>query len=159
MFKRGTFIVLILIALLLVCSCKNEPEPNHEVEKIAGAGVLASVDIISQYSETGSYTGVSLKTTDNTACFSFTNATVSTDLSSIDASMGTHTIKVNGEVVYTYEAYPATYPFSLSYNISFSYAGSNHTLELKGRATGVSTQSFSLLKVDGKSYDPSVMNK
>lgn len=155
---KKSVIVLFLIILVLMCSCKTEPEPDDEVGKVAGAGVLASTQMMTEYTEKGSYKGVAEVDTDNMICFYFSNATASVNLSELDASMGTHTITVSGEAVFNYESYPATYPFSVSYNIEFIFAGATHTLELKGRATGVSTRSFSLLKVDGKTYNPAILN-
>ena len=159
MFKHGIAIVLILVALVLVCSCKSEPEMTKDVERVASVGLVSSSSIVDRYAETGSYTGVSHRVGDNAICYTLSNASITIDLSSIEATMGTHTITVSGEIVYDYEAYSATYAYSVSYNVRFAYAGKDHTLEIKGRWTGVSSTKVSLLKVDGTSYDPSFMNQ
>ena len=157
--RRRIVIILIFVAIALICSCKSEPELSGEADRVASVGLVASSSILDKYSETGSYSGVSMRVSGNTICYSLSDASITIDLSIVEASMGTHTIKVDGEVVYTYEAYPATYPYSVSYNIRFTYAGKNHTLEIKGKWTGVSSTTVSLLKVDGKSYDPSSLNR
>lgn len=157
MLKRGTVIVLILVALLLVCSCKSEPELTETEEKTAAVGIYSAGAIIEQYIENGSYTGVSVKLSDDktTGVFSFKNASVSVNLSSLDATWGTQTITVNGEVVMKYEAYPAEYPRSMTFNVSYVFGGKTHTLEVKDRETGVSSEQITFFKFDGKEYDAS----
>ena len=157
MLKRITVLLIILFSLFVVCSCKQEPDLTEEAEKIATVGLRSSIEIMNVYNETGSYTGVSTRISGSTICFSFSNASITLDFSDMDSSIGIQTVKVNGEVVFSYEALPATYPYSVTYNLSYTYAGKNHTLEIKGRFTGVSSSTVSLLKVDGKSYDPSIL--
>lgn len=158
MLKRFSVVLLVIFALFAVCSCNNEPSIPKDKENLAAVGVKAAMDIIEEYTGEGSYPGVSVIAGDNyTVAFKYDDASITESFAEIDSSFGTHTVKVNGEVVMAYEAYPSSYPCSVSVNISFVFGGSNHTLEFKAKYTGVSSFKASLLKLDGKSYDPSTI--
>ncbi len=157
MFKRFSIVLVILIAIVSLCSCKSEPELSKEEDKTAAVGIYASAAAMAEYADKGSYAGISVKVSDDksVAVFSLDNVSISTNLSGIDASWGTQTITVGGEVVMKYEAPPAEYPRSMTFNLVYSFGGKNHTLELKERETGVSSATITFFKFDGKEYDSS----
>lgn len=146
-------IILILLSLFLVCSCKTEPEVSGEAEITLKVGVSAFADIITKWQEDGSYPGLNVVLGDNyVMVLNFTNCSTTLDLSSVDPSLGTKTVTINGQVSYKYEEYPEAYPVTMTYNISFQFGGAPHTLEANIRATGVSTMKATNIKIDGKKY-------
>ena len=146
-------IIMILLASIMVCSCNMDPEISGDAEKTLRVGMGAVEYIMNKYQTDGSYPGLNIVAGDNyVMVLNFSNCSATLDLSAIDPSLGTKTVVVNGQVSYKFEAYPESYPSTMTFNISFSYGGSFHTLEMKVRATGVSSMSATNIKVDGKKY-------
>ena len=156
-------ICLIIVSIVTLCSCNADPDADlpditRDAEAVATVGIVSSESIMTEYFDKGSYPGVTTTEGDDSICLNYNDASVSMDLSSIIPSLGTVDVTIRGQIVMKYEAYPEYYPATMKFNIYFSYAGENHTLELTVRATGVSSITASFVKVDGVRYNPSSLN-
>lgn len=148
-------IILILLTVILICSCNMEPNITAEAARIGTIGILSAGDVSSKYHESGSYAGVDVVVGDNNLIvYNFNKCSTTIDLSGVDPSLGKTTVVINGQISFRYEAYPEIYPSTTNYNITFSYAGKTHSLEMKSRSTGVSSTTISSIKIDGVSYNP-----
>ncbi len=148
--KTKSVVILLLITVLTICSCKLEPELSGEAEVVAQVGTKAATSISNVYNENGSYDGLTVTYYGNSVYFNYSDASIELDLS--DVSLGTKTVTINGQSIINYEDYPSIYPATQTFNISFEYDGIEHTLEAKVRVTGVSSISVTGIKVDGTSY-------
>lgn len=159
MFKRFTVVLVIIIAIVSLCSCKSEPELSEKDEKVATVGLYALAETLGQYSENDSYKGVSfvISQDNSTGVFSFNNVSIPTNLTEIDSSWGTQTILLNGELVLKYEAPPASYPRTATINISFTFGGKTHTMEVIEKETGISSRKITYFKFDGTEYPASTI--
>lgn len=153
--RRHAGIVLILLSVLLICSCNMEPNITAEADRIGGIGIYAAGDVSNKYYESGSYAGFDVVVGENNLIvYNYSRCSTTVDLSGIDPSLGKTTVVISGQISFRYDAYPEMYPSTTNYNISFTYAGKTHSLEMKSRTTGVTSTTISSIKVDGVSYNP-----
>ena len=146
--KTRTTIVFLILAVLLICSCKMEPQLSDEDYTVAKVGIRTESQIANSYNKNGSYSGVSQSSTGNgTVYYNYSGATASVDCS--DLGLGTISVRLTGQVRCTFTNYPSMYPNIYTYNISFTYSGKSHTLEYEVKYTGISSSEITRLKVDG----------
>jgi len=147
--------ILILLTVFLICSCNMEPELTAEADRIATVGINSVSDIINKYDKSGHYDGLSVVLGDNDlVVYNFSNCSTTIDLSNLYPSWGTKTVVISGQVSLKFDAYPESYPATMTLNIRYLYGGETHTLEMKVRVTGISSMTASAIKVDGVSYKP-----
>lgn len=144
-------IVIFFLIVVVICSCKTEPELSDEATTIAKVGLRTEDQIAYSFQNNGSYSGVSQSSTGTgTVYYLYNNATASVDCS--DLGLGTITVKLSGQVRASFPNYPSMYPNIYTYDISYSYLGKTHTLEYEINSTGVSSSETTRLKIDGTNY-------
>lgn len=146
--KKACYLVLILVCLLVSCT-QEPPVLTNEADCIAAVGIHAVNEIIKD----GNLKGYTKTILERANYHNMSNVSITVDLGSINSKWGTQTVVVSGQLSVVYdEEYPSEYPRTTTYNISYSYMGVKHTLELKIRATGISSSQYNVLKVDGVEY-------
>ena len=146
--KKRTIPIFIILALLMICSCKMEPKLSDEAYTVAKVGIRTEDQIANSYYKNGSYSGVSQTSTGTgTVYYNYNNANASVDCS--DLGLGMISVRLTGQVRAMFPNYPSMYPNIYTYNISYTYLGKSHTLEYEIKYTGASTSEITRLKVDG----------